>query len=193
MMLIKNMKVCSKETAKRTKKCIHYGADQRNFFARHKILTGVLVIVVLIIVASLGGDTDPNSKGATKQDKLGGDSVEGSVTSEEDSDEQSKNVEEIIAISAKQLQEEYDANEVRVDKEYKGKMAEVTGVVESRDVMFGQTSALLTGGGDFQITGVQCFFKDEQEIQKIEELNKGDGITIIGKVGEKSVNSYLED
>lgn len=192
----KNMKVCKvcgKEIAKKTKKCIHCGADQRNFFARHKILTGVLVIVVLIIIASLGGDADPNSKDATKQDKSGGDSVESSVTSEEDSDEQSKNVEEIIAIAAKQLQDEYDANEVRADKEYKGKMAEVTGVVESIDVMFGQTSVLLTGGGDFEITGVQCFFKDEQEIEKVEELNKGDEITIIGKVGGKSVNVHLED
>lgn len=192
----KNMKVCKvcgKEIAKSTKKCIHCGADQRNFFGRHKILTGILVILVLIIIASLGGDTDSKPKDVTNQNVSGEDSVESSVATEEDSAEQPEDVKEAIAITAKQLQDEYEANEVRADKEYKGKMAEVTGVVESIDVMFEQTSVLLTGGGDFEITGVQCFFKDEQEIQKIEELNKGDEITIIGKVGGKSVNVHLED
>ena len=47
----KNMKVCKvcgKEIAK-APKCIHCGADQRNFW-RHKILTGILVILVFIII-----------------------------------------------------------------------------------------------------------------------------------------------
>jgi len=43
-------KACNKEIAKGVKKCVHCGKDQRNFFMKHKIITGVLVIIVIAII-----------------------------------------------------------------------------------------------------------------------------------------------
>ncbi|MDQ7095636.1 hypothetical protein REC12_18765 [Desulfosporosinus sp. PR] len=53
-----NCKACDKEIAKGVKKCVHCGKDQRNFLGRHKIITGILAIIVLIIIVSAasGGD-----------------------------------------------------------------------------------------------------------------------------------------
>ena len=56
-MLVK-CKACEKEIAKGVKKCVNCGADQRNFAGRHKILTGIAVLIVLGIGSSAmsGGD-----------------------------------------------------------------------------------------------------------------------------------------
>jgi uncharacterized protein (UPF0212 family) len=47
-----NCKVCGKEIAKGVKKCPHCGADQRNWFMKHKILSGIIVIVVIAAINS---------------------------------------------------------------------------------------------------------------------------------------------
>src|SRR5699024_3398219 len=46
-------KACGKDIAKGVKKCVHCGKDQRNFFMRHKIFTGFLSIIALIVVVSV--------------------------------------------------------------------------------------------------------------------------------------------
>lgn len=65
-----NCKACNKEIAKGVKKCPNCGKDQRNFFMRHKILTGILVFVIL---ASIGGGKSetvkPNSGGNISTNK----------------------------------------------------------------------------------------------------------------------------
>ncbi len=61
-----NCKACGKEIAKGVKKCPNCGKDQRNFFMRHKIITGILVIVLLAgIGGAMGGDDKPSSSGTT--------------------------------------------------------------------------------------------------------------------------------
>lgn len=66
-----NCKACGKEIAKGVKKCPHCGKDQRSFFGKHKIVTGILVIVILIILGTaLGGNkgtsTSSNSGSSAK-------------------------------------------------------------------------------------------------------------------------------
>lgn len=55
-------KACGKEIAKDVKKCPHCGKDQRNFFLKHKVLTGIIALVLIIgIGSSLGGNDNNNS------------------------------------------------------------------------------------------------------------------------------------
>lgn len=56
-------KACGGEIAKGVKKCIHCGKDQRNFFMRHKILTGILVIIIIAAIGAMGGNDKPSSGG----------------------------------------------------------------------------------------------------------------------------------
>ncbi|MDQ7094285.1 zinc ribbon domain-containing protein [Desulfosporosinus sp. PR] len=63
-----NCKACGKEIAKGVKKCPHCGKDQRNFFGRHKILTGIVALIVIIIIVSVssgGGKSKATSAPAT--------------------------------------------------------------------------------------------------------------------------------
>ena len=55
--MLANCKSCGKEIAKGVRKCVNCGADQRNFFSRHKIITGILALVIIggISAAMRGG------------------------------------------------------------------------------------------------------------------------------------------
>ena len=53
--MLVNCKSCGKEIAKGVKKCVNCGADQRNFFSRHKILTGILALAIIIGIGSAMG------------------------------------------------------------------------------------------------------------------------------------------
>lgn len=66
---ITNCKACGKDIAKGVKKCVHCGKDQRNFFMKHKIITGILVLVVLGGISSALGNKGDNSQTASDSNK----------------------------------------------------------------------------------------------------------------------------
>ncbi|MBU3161245.1 Ltp family lipoprotein [Clostridium frigoris] len=47
-------KACDKEISKSVKRCPSCGHDQRNFFGKHKILTGLAIIVLLVAISNSG-------------------------------------------------------------------------------------------------------------------------------------------
>lgn len=55
-------KTCGKDIAKGVKKCVHCGKDQRNWFMRHKIMTVLGAIVVILIGSALGSEGEESSK-----------------------------------------------------------------------------------------------------------------------------------
>lgn len=58
---------CKEDIADGAVKCKHCGADLRNWFARHKFLTGFLAFIVLIIIISVasGGDKKKDSSSSS--------------------------------------------------------------------------------------------------------------------------------
>ena len=169
-----NCKACGKEIAKGVKSCVHCGKDQRNFFMKHKILTAILVIVILGAIGSAGGKktTTANTNNTT--------------TAKTETKQEVK--EEVIKVSAVDLAKAYEDNEVKADKSYKDKTAEIAGKVNDIGVVAGQTYVVLSAEKDFAITNVQCFFKEQAEIDKVSNLKKGDTVTIQGKIDGKSMN-----
>ncbi len=56
---MKKCKSCQTQIDDKAKKCPHCRADQRNWFMRHPILTGLLLLIVIgIIGAASGGSND---------------------------------------------------------------------------------------------------------------------------------------
>lgn len=178
-------KACGKEIGKGVKKCPQCGTDQRNFFMKHKIITGVLVLVVLGVVGSaLGGGDDGNDVA----DKPTITATPASTTEPEP-----EPTEKAIAVTAVDLAAAYEANEVKADKTYKGKTAVIAGEVDSIQVMLGQTFVILRAGEEFAVTQTQCFFKDQAEIDKVAELEAGDKVKIQGAIDGKSMNVTVND
>ncbi len=63
-------KACGQEIAKGVKKCPHCGKDQRNFFGKHKIITGIAILVILIGIGSaMGGNKDDSNTAKTTTNK----------------------------------------------------------------------------------------------------------------------------
>jgi hypothetical protein len=57
-------KACGREIAKGVKKCPHCGKDQRNFFMKHKIITGILALIIIVVISSaLSGGNTPKKVG----------------------------------------------------------------------------------------------------------------------------------
>ncbi len=86
---------CKESILSGATKCKHCGGDLRNYFVRHKVITGILVLIVLGIIGSaLGEDTTKTStstptnnaaveKSASKVTKANCDSVRSGMTREQ--------------------------------------------------------------------------------------------------------------
>jgi hypothetical protein len=98
-----------------------------------------------------------------------------------------------VVVKAEDLAATFDENEIKGNKLYKDKIAEITGTVSDIGESLGQTYVVLSSGKDFSITNVQCFFKDDSEISKVAEIKKGTKVTIIGKIDGKSINVAVND
>lgn len=62
-------KACDKNIAKGVKKCPDCGKDQRNWFMKHKIMTFLGAIILIIIVSNLGGSDEKEASGSKEDTK----------------------------------------------------------------------------------------------------------------------------
>ncbi len=86
-------------------------------------------------------------------------------------------------LSANQLYNEYDSNEVAADSRYKGKVVVVTGTVQDigKDIM---DDAYIVIGGDGFLDGVQCTFTKGSQ-SSVARLSKGQQVRVKGEVAGK--------
>jgi len=63
---MKKCKSCQKEIDNKAKKCPHCRTDQRNWFLKHPIVTGLLVLFILgIFISAIGGGSKDNGQSAS--------------------------------------------------------------------------------------------------------------------------------
>ncbi len=184
---IKPCKACGKQLDGSAKICPECGKDQRNFFSKHKILTGIIVLLIIGALGS-GGDSETDKEV---------DTASVNAKQEETVDKNVKEVkeekEDAIVVKASKLYSDYDSNEVKADKKYKDKLLEVTGIVNDIGVSLGQTYVCLSTGEQYSAFSVQCFFDDEDDIDKVSELSKGDKITLSGTCTGMSMNVTVDN
>ena len=100
---------------------------------------------------------------------------------------------EAIKIESWGLVEAYESNEVAADERYKGKVLEVSGVVNAvkKDIL--DTMYIeLKGGGEFELRGVQCYF-DDSHTNSLSNLSKGQWVTIRGRCDGLMMNVLLKE
>ena len=69
---------CREEIAEDAVKCKHCGADLRNWFARHKVWTGILALIVVIIIISAVSGGKGSSSSTTASSSSSGTQSTGS-------------------------------------------------------------------------------------------------------------------
>lgn len=90
-----------------------------------------------------------------------------------------------IQVTAAKLYADYEANEVGADQKYKGKVVEVSGLIDSigKDILDTPFVAL-SNGQQYSVFNVQCMFAKDDEA-KLSGLVKGRSITLRGEVSGK--------
>jgi hypothetical protein len=112
-------------------------------------------------------------------------SIDESVTENEISTQEPE-----MRVSARQLYADYEANGVAADEKYKGKVLQVTGVINDidRDIM---DNIYVTLKGDQYFGDIQCFFA-ESHLGTASQLSKGQKITVKGLCDGKLMNVMLK-
>ena len=87
-----------------------------------------------------------------------------------------------IKITSTDLIALYNENQVKCKQQYDKQLLEVTGSVQSvgTDIL-DNTYVCLGSDTEFTFVGIQCYAKNEDEVNKIAELKEGDIITVRGK------------
>lgn len=147
---------------------------KKNWFVRHKILTGVLVvIVVLVFIGAVGGSgtgTNKNESASTGTDRV----------------EQAKPME----VDASVLVADYDKNKIAAQDKYTGKVVQTTGFIKniSNDVTGNYYLSLNPNNEEYYFgTTIACYFADESAKSEITQLENGQSVTVQGKMADMSL------
>ena len=141
-----------------------------------KILIGIVVafIVLIIIGALMGEDTSTTDTDNTVDTNA---AIENNAPVE------------TVAVTARELFSAYESNEVAADKQFKGKMLEVTGTISSIDSGFGDGAIVqLSTGNDFQSVSAQG---DDSFTDVAATLSKGQQVTMICKGDGEVIGSPM--
>ncbi len=167
-MAMKPCKECGQEISSGAKNCPSCGKDQRNWFAQHKIITGLLVIIALGVIGSLGGDDSANTPSTT---------VNKPTASQPQETQQPKAAPMVVTVD--KLMADLESNALNASNTYKGKYVQVTGnlkVIDSGGKYFA-----LYPNKDFAITGVRCDISQEQSAA-VAKFTMGQQVTVTGNI-----------
>lgn len=152
--------------------------NQKSWFRRHKIATGLLIFFGLIML--IGAFQDASSELANGGEKL-------EIVNTEQQVAESVQLEEI---TARDLYAQFKGNEIAADQKYDGKEIIVTGVIENFTVALGSNSVTLATGD--LLGGVQCLL-DDTEDAKAASLSKGSNVRLQGKVSGYLLGVTMSD
>ena len=155
----------------------------------------ITLLIASIMVLSLFGCTETSSK----DDPTGNEPAASSTAAEPaeqtaEPAEAPQKEEAAIEVTAKDMLQEYDENEVKADEKYRDKLVTVTGKINDvgKDIL--DDAYVSVGTGDeYEFTTVQCYFSDEGELEKVGDLKKGEEITLTGTCDGLSMNILLKD
>lgn len=165
----KNLKVCKacgQEIAKSAKVCPGCGAKNKKPFYKKWWVIALAAIVVIGIFASSG---DKETK-----DTVNNDSATKSTETESA---------EIVytPYDVSELVSDLEDNALKAEKKYDKQYVEIKGVLSNVD-SDGSYISLDPINNDFNFISVMCNTKNDEQIDMIAELSKGDVITVKGKV-----------
>ena len=148
------------------------------------VLVVALVVIAIAVDDDSGADSDisPSQASAPEEATSPQTRNSGSVASGLAS------VESLtpISVTARQLNEDYERNEVAADAKYVGNYVMVTGVIYSVTEAVGKYDVKLETDDFISVTNIVCKV-DKDEEATILTLAAGDTVTVLGKVSGKSV------
>jgi hypothetical protein len=163
---MKKCKSCKSDIDVKATKCPHCQADQRGWFRRHPILTGLLVLFVIGIIGLAGSG---GKNGSTNQPTT-----------------QTTNTEtkpaEPMKTTAREIADAFDANQVAAEKEWSGKYVEFSSIVTN--ITDSGLSFTNVASKEFSMAQISCRVKDKNRLLS---LKNGQNVTVRGVVGSQTI------
>jgi len=173
---MKKCKSCQTEIDDKAKKCPHCQTDQRNWFAKHPILTVIIVLIVIGIFGSSGGK-DKNNKGTDTQVNQG------------DNQTQPGKVEvKAEKVNVRDFGDDFDENQVAAETKWGGKLIEFSAKISNitdNGISFNNVSSK-----DFLGATISCNIVDKQQLMS---LKNGEMATVRGVVDKQSLGTIEID
>ena len=164
---MKKCKSCQMEIDQKASKCPHCQADQRNWFAKHPILTVILALIIIGILS-------PKDK-STSESTTNNPAAETTLASPTPLPEPEK-------ITAKELADSFDENQVAAETKWGGKLvqfsATITNITE-RGISFSNVASK-----DFSMAQISCNIANKDQLLP---LKNGQKITVVGTVGSQTI------
>lgn len=166
----KKCKHCKMDIPKDAKICPHCRKKQKSGILKWV----VLILIIGVVIGAVTGE-DKSADSTTKQTEANA----------SDSQKQESESIEYTSVSVNDMMDALNNNAMGASDKYKGKYLEITGKLTNIDAA-GKYIDLMADG-DFEIIGVQCYIKNDDQKAKIASMSKGDTVTLKGKctdVGE---------
>jgi len=164
-------KHCQTEIPKKAKVCPNCKKKQGGI--AKWIIIGV---IVLALFGSCGGDTseDKKTNGITNTTNM---------TDTNEVDEKESEVVEIIytPCTVDEMVTMLEENALKAESTYQDQYVEVTGNLSVID-SDGSYISLEPMDNPWTFTTVQCYIQDEEQLQKVMEMKKGDTVTLKGQI-----------
>lgn len=166
----KKCKHCKMDIPKDAKICPHCRKKQKSGILKWV----VLILIIGVVIGAVTGE-DKSADSTTKQTE---------ATASDSQKQESESI-EYTSVSVNDMMTALNDNAMGASDKYKGKYLEITGKLTNIDAAGKYIN--LMADGDFEIIGVQCYIKNDDQKAKISSLTKGDTVTLKGKctdVGE---------
>ena len=148
----------------------------------------VLVVALVVIAIAVDDDSGVDSNISSSQASAPDEAMSSQTQNSGSVDSLTASVESPtpIAVTARQLNEDYERNEVAADAKYVGNYVMVTGVIYSVTEAVGKYDVKLETDDFISVTNIVCKV-DKDEEATILTLAAGDTVTVLGNVSGKSV------
>lgn len=152
---------------------------------KSKGLTATLIIIVALCVISIVGIAISSISDDT------GTATDANASLNVSQDNTEPEIDYIV-VTANDLWNAFEDNEVAAEEKYKGKPVKITGVISEINSAGTLTSANILLKADDAFFGcVQCNFNSSENAKALANLQKGQSVTIIGTCGKLSITNVM--
>ena len=158
-----NCKSCGAEIASSAKSCPKCGAKNKKPIWKRWWVWILAVIILFAAISSVGGNSNTNN----------------SSSSTDIDDPAIQEPINYIAVSVADMMDMLNTNALKAENTYNGQYLEITGRL---NVIDSDGSYISLYGGDFDFIGVQCYVKNDEQLNFVMDMVTGDTYTVRVKI-----------
>lgn len=168
-------KSCGAEIASSAKSCPNCGAkNKKPIYKRAWFIILVILVVLGIGGMAMGGDDEPASDPAPVAENN-----DGAGTNETEKATTEAKV-EYEDVSADQLADDLEANAASAKDKYAGNYYAISGKLGNIDSDGSYID--IDTDDEFDFTIIQCYIKNDAQLDQVKSMSKGDSIVVKGKI-----------